>query len=256
VARPVATFNRNRPRAGCPKPGLIGYSRAMSRPYDSAKAALRRFYARRMDAPPILDPAAKFPHHTLFVAAWREIRDEAFAARLETMPRFHELMRAQTRISAADNKDWRMLLVKAYGIEIRANAAKMPTLTRLLDQCPEVTSATVSFLAPGKYIPPHTGPFPGIMRFHLGLHMPVGADGRPATIMTIAGRQYRFGDGQCLLWDDTYLHEVLNDSDEPRTALLLDVWRPGMPPSLERVSRAIAGGVRLAMRVKGPSYGA
>ena len=40
-----------------------------------------------------------------------------------------------------------------------------------------------------------------------------------------------------------------------RTALLLDVWRPGMPPSLERVSRAIAGGVSLVMRVKGPSYG-
>jgi aspartate beta-hydroxylase len=148
-----------------------------------------------------------------------------------------------------------MLLVKAYGIEVKANAAKMPTLVTLLHQCPEVMSATVSFLAPGKHIPPHTGPFPGIMRFHLGLSMPMGKDGRPATIMTIDGRQYRFGNGECLLWDDTYMHEVLNDSTEPRTALLLDVWRPGMPPSLEFVSRAIAGGVRLAMRVKGPSYG-
>ena len=66
---------------------------------------------------------------------------------------------------------------------------------------------------------------------------------------------YRFGDGGCLLWDDTYMHEVLNASDQPRIALLLDVWRPQMPPSLEFVSRAIAGSVRLAMRVKGPSYG-
>jgi aspartate beta-hydroxylase len=228
---------------------------AMSRPYDHAKAALRRFYARRVDAPPILDAATKFPNHVKFVAAWRQIRDEAIAARIETMPRFHELMKAQTRISAADAKDWRMMLVKAYGVEVKQNAAKMPTLTRLLQACPEVTSATVSFLAPGKHIPPHTGPFPGIMRFHLGLAMPMGDDGRPATIMTIDGRQYRFGDGGCLLWDDTYTHEVLNAAPEPRIALLLDVWRPQMPPSLELVSRAIAGSVRLAMRVKGPSYG-
>jgi aspartate beta-hydroxylase len=227
----------------------------MSRPYDDAKAALRRFYARRIDAPPILDPATKFPNHVRFVAAWRAIRDEAVAAKLETMPRFHELMRAQARISAADNRDWRMLVVRAYGADVKDNSDKMPTLSALLHACPEVTSAAVSFLAPGKHIPPHAGPFPGILRFHLGLDMPMGNDGRPATVMTIDGEQHRFADGECLLWDDTYVHEVLNDSDQPRTALLLDVWRPGMPPSLEFVSRAIAGGVRLAVQLRGPSYG-
>jgi aspartate beta-hydroxylase len=226
----------------------------MSRAYDSAKAALRRFYARRIDAPPILDAASLFANHARFVAAWRTIAGEAAAARPETAPRFHDLMRAQTRISAADDRDWRMLVVKAYGIVIAANAGKMPTLAGLLAACPEVTSAAISFLAPGKYIPPHTGPFPGILRFHLGLHMPLGNDGRPTTVMTIDGKPYRFGNGEFLLWDDTYVHEVRNAADEPRTALLLDVWRPGMPPSLERLSRAIAAGARLAMRISGPSY--
>ncbi len=226
----------------------------MSRPYDSAKATLRRFYARRVEAPPILDAAVAFPNHVKFAAAWRDIRDEALAARIETMPRFHELMPTQKGISAVDNRDWRMLLVKGYGVTVPANATRMPTLARLLGQCPEVTSATVSFLAPRKHIPRHTGPFPGILRFHLGLKMPLGPDGQPATVMTIADEPHRFGDGEFLLWDDTYPHEVDNAADEPRIALLLDVWRPGMPASLEALSRMIAGSVRLAMRVRGPSY--
>ena len=230
------------------------YSGAMSELYDRAKARLRRVYAKRIAAPPILDAATKFPNYVKFVCNWQRIRDEAVAARVDTMPRFHEIMRAQKRISANDGRDWRMLLVKAYGIEVPENAARMPTLARLLAECPEVKSATVSFLAPRKHIPRHTGPFPGIMRFHLGLKMPQGPDGRPATVMMINDREYRFADGGWLLWDDTYPHEVMNDADEPRTALLLDVWRPGMPPSLDLLSKVIVGVVQLAMRVRGPSY--
>jgi aspartate beta-hydroxylase len=226
----------------------------MSRLYDRAKAGLRSYYASRIDAPPVLDAATAFPNHVRFVSAWRDIRDEAAAARVESMPRFHELMPTQAPISAQDGRDWRMLLVKAYGVTVPENAARMPTLARLLAACPEVTSATVSFLAARKHIPRHTGPFPGILRFHLGLSVPKEVDGRPATVMFIDGREYRIGDGECLLWDDTWPHEVLNAADEPRTALLLDVWRPKMPGDLEVLSQTIAGAVGLAMRLRGPSY--
>ena len=43
--------------------------------------------------------------------------------------------------------------------------------------------------------------------------------------MNIDGVPYRLGDGESLLWDDTYPHEVWNRSDRVRIALLLDVWR-------------------------------
>src|SRR5258708_33963958 len=105
----------------------------------------------------------------------------------------------------------------------RANAARAPRNTAqcrglgaLVAASPEVLSASISFLAPGKHIPPHRGPFRGVLRFYLGLAMPRSADGRPAAVLKIADREYRIADGECLLWDDTYVHEAWNDSDALR----------------------------------------
>jgi len=54
--------------------------------------------------------------------------------------------------------------------------------------------------------------------------------------------------GEYLLWDDTFIHEMLNRSGRVRTVLLLGVWRPGMPMDMEVFSRLIAFGVRLGVR--------
>lgn len=222
--------------------------------YDRASDVVRRIYERRIDTPPVLDAARDFPNSRRFVASWQAIRDEAKAARLESMPRFHDIMPEQADISANDGKDWRMLILKAYGVEVPENIAKMPTLARLLAESPEVKSATVSFLAPRKHIPRHRGPFRGIMRFHLGLQIPKEPGGRPATVMMIDDDEYRIADGECLLWDDTFPHEVMNNADEPRIALLLDVWRPNMPTDMEILSRLIVGAVQIGMRYRGVSY--
>jgi aspartate beta-hydroxylase len=226
----------------------------MTKFYDRASSVVRRIYERRIDAPAVLEADIDFPNAAKFVAAWPAIRDEAVAARLESMPRFHDIMPEQADISANDGKDWRMLVLKAYGVEVEENIAKMPNLARLLRECPEVKSATVSFLAPRKHIPRHRGPFRGIMRFHLGLQIPKEASGRPATIMMIDDQEYRISDGECLLWDDTFPHEVMNNSDEPRIALLLDVWRPNMPVDMEILSRIIVSAVQVGMRYRGVSY--
>ena len=41
------------------------------------------------------------------------------------------------------------------------------------------------------------------------------------------------------MWDDTFFHEVWNDSDEVRVVLFLDIWRPRMPLDLLIMSKAI-----------------
>ena len=107
--------------------------------------------------------------------------------------------------------------------------AVCPTLAALVTASPDVLSASISFLAPGKHIPVHRGPFRGVLRFYLVLSMPLAADERPAAVLKIAGTEHRLSDGEYLLWDDTFPHEVTNDSDEVRSVLLLDVWRRGMP---------------------------
>jgi aspartate beta-hydroxylase len=230
---------------------------SMSLAYDQAVGFVRSLYDRSIATPSVLDTRRYFPNAERFTERWRAIRDEslAAAAELNDIPRFHEIMEAQRDISANDGRDWRMLILKAYGLKVSRNLDRCPTLAALLERTPEVVSCAVSFLAPGKHIPVHRGPFRGIMRFHLMLSMPCDEAGRPACVMEIDSVPYRLGEGASLLWDDTFPHEVWNRSNEVRAALLLDVWRPGMPLHLNLLSRLCIKLVRIWMRLGGAAYG-
>ncbi|MGA2551050.1 MAG: aspartyl/asparaginyl beta-hydroxylase domain-containing protein [Burkholderiaceae bacterium] len=220
--------------------------------YDQAGALVRRVYDLRLSGPPVLDPRVYFPDAGRFIESWTQLRDEALkvASTLQNVPRFHEVLPSQEDISANDGHDWRILIVKAYGASIARNRNLCPHLAALLDACPDVLSASLSFLDPHKHIPAHRGPFRGIIRFHLGLSVPRAADGRAAAILTIDGVDYRIGDGESLLWDDTYRHEVLNDSDQMRVALLLDVRRRNMPWDMALLSKMVIGLVRASVMLR------
>ncbi len=225
--------------------------------YDRAAGAVRAIYDRRITTPATLDAEHYFPNAKRFIDRWTDIRREALgvAGMLNEVPRFHDIMPAQADISASDGRDWRMFIMKAYGVTVDKNLQRCPTVAALLDEAPEVVSATFSFLAPGKHIPEHRGPFRGILRFHLMLSMPYDGNGKPACVMNIDGVPYQLGDGESLLWDDTYPHEVWNRSDHVRIALLLDVWRKDMPADIALLSRAILLGTQAVIRMGGMSYG-
>jgi aspartate beta-hydroxylase len=228
----------------------------MSDIYGLMADAARNIFDRRIHTPPVLDPSHYFPDASSFEDSWQNIRDEALAvaARPQTIPKFHELMAAQKPISANDGHDWRVFVLRAYGHDVKRNLDRCPATAELIRQCPSVLSASLSYLAPGKYIPPHRGPFRGILRFHVGLSMPVGNDGRPGAIMWVDGDEHRLADGDTMLWDDTYTHEVLNTTDRVRTALLLDVWRPQMPADMAALSHIIVAGARLAAYMNEASF--
>jgi aspartate beta-hydroxylase len=225
----------------------------MSMLYDQTASVMRRIFDSRIVAPAVLDPGTHFPDADRFVAAWRELRDEALAvaARLQDVPRFHEIMPEQAAISANDARDWRMFILRAYGVEAPRNMAACPTLAGLVASCPDVLSASLSFLAPRKRIPAHRGPFRGVLRFYLVLAMPLAADGKPAAVLRIGDVEYRLAGGDTLLWDDTYEHEVWNTSNELRTALLLDIRRRDMPFDMALLARGVISLVRLAIRLRG-----
>ncbi|BEM83279.1 aspartyl beta-hydroxylase [Serratia marcescens] len=222
----------------------------MSAIYDWSVLALRNVYDRRIQGKPVLDSAALFPDAERFTAQWRQIREEALtvAHDLHNIPRFHEIMIQQESISANDARDWRMFIMKAYGQPIARNLARCPTLAALIASSPDVLSASLSFLAPGKQVPPHRGPFRGILRGYLVLDMPKRVDGVPAAVLKVDGREYRLHEGEFMLWDDTFEHEVWNDSAQVRTVLLLDIRRRDMPGGLRLLSSAIIALVRLNVR--------
>jgi aspartate beta-hydroxylase len=71
-------------------------------------------------------------------------------------------MREQKGI-ANDGRDWRLFVLKAYGVEFAESMAACPRLGALVADTSGILSASISFMAPRKHIPAHRGPFRGVV---------------------------------------------------------------------------------------------
>jgi aspartate beta-hydroxylase len=224
----------------------------MSMFYDAMASMVRKIYDTRITGPAILQTKDYFPAADQFVGRWQQLRDEALhiAKNVQRVPLFHELLPEQEEISHKDKRDWRMFVLKAYGVPIHENLVQCPELARLVMTIPDVLSATLSFLAPQKHIPRHRGPFRGVIRFHLGLSVPASPAGRPYTRLLIDDQEHLVGNGDSLLWDDTYPHEVWNSCDEMRIALLLDIRRRHMPFDMTVLSRLLISMIGFSLRMR------
>lgn len=182
------------------------------------------------------DPAA-FPWIADLERSWREIREEAerVVACPETLPALHEVEPGQDDIA---NERWRSLVLFLYSREVPENCARCPRTTALLRRIPDVTTAMFSVLEPGMHVPAHHGPFKGVLRYHLGLVIP--ERGRCGIRVNDEFRGWE--EGGSLVFDDTFEHEVWNESDGHRVVLFVDFVRPlGFPLSaLNRLLMAIA----------------
>ena len=225
----------------------------MNQLYAISSGAVRGLYDRWLHTPPILDRQRYFPEHALFEEHWGEIRSECLALmqEMERVPEFHQLMKEQADLSQYGNKYWRMCVLRAYGVDNKANQARCPATAALLKGRPQILSATLSFLEGRKRIPAHRGPFRGILRFHLGVVIPKDSDGRSASGLMIDGRTYPLEEGKTLLWDDTYEHAAWNDADSIRACLLLDVVRPAMPWPLAAFNWLVLKLIALAILLRG-----
>ncbi len=197
--------------------------------------ALRTVYGCWIHTPPILDADKYFPEARELEKNWRVIREEAIELLkdIERIPRLHELLKDQARISANDPYYWRLFILRAYGSDQTINQTRCPETTRLIRSIPNITSAAFSLLECGKHIPAHRGPYRGILRYHLALIVPLDRTGNPACVLRLADQRYFWREGDGLLWDDTYEHEVWNNGRGPRVVLLLDVKRRGMASGLQ-----------------------
>jgi len=171
---------------------------------------------------PFLD-AAEFGWVADLESQWRAIRGELAGVmeHPEEIPAFHELSPDQTRISKGDN--WKTFALYVFGIRVDDNCARCPQTAAALERLPGLQNAWFSILAPRYHIPPHKGPTRAVVRCHLGLVVP--RDARQCWLR-VDNEVRSWEEGGCLLFDDTYEHEVRNDTDELRVVLFVDVDRP------------------------------
>lgn len=156
-------------------------------------------------------------------AGWTAIRDElrVVLREPERIPAFHEISPDQVKITQDDK--WKTYTLYAYGRKITENCACCPETTRLLEMIPGMKTAFFSILAPRKHIPEHTGPYTGVLRYHLGLIVPRQKE---SCRIRVGSEVAHWEEGRSVVFDDTYPHEVWNDTDEGRVVLFVDFARP------------------------------
>ncbi len=167
--------------------------------------------------------ASNFPWVSGVEADWRKVREELDSVMKyrDAMPSFQDIIKEVGTIQKDDQ--WKTFFLRGVGMDCEENARRCPETMKVLEKIPGCSTAFFSILSPHKHIPHHRGPWAGVLRMHLGLQVPEPAH---QCRIRVADQFHAWQEGKCLIFDDTYNHEVWNDTDGYRVVLFVDFARP------------------------------
>jgi len=168
---------------------------------------------------PIHDKS-QFPWANEVEKDWPVIRQELEQVlyRHQELPSFRDIIS-----TVPDVEQWKTYILLGYGLASKENQKRCPETMRILKKIPGVKSALFSILSPGVGIPPHYGPYKGILRYHLGLIIP---QPRENCRIRIEHEVYHWQEGEGVIFDDVFEHEAWNETDGIRVILFVDFERP------------------------------
>jgi Aspartyl/Asparaginyl beta-hydroxylase len=130
----------------------------------------------------------------------------------------------------ADHGRWRALfLYKAGGEKNRRVCRLCPQTTSIVERLPLCRNfgfVLFSLLEPKTHLVAHTGSTNLRLRHHLGISIP---DVEKSSIK-VAAESRAWHRGECLAFDDSFVHEITNESNHPRVVLIVDTWHPSLTP--------------------------
>lgn len=177
---------------------------------------------------------------------WLTIRKEleGILANHQQFPSLQDIQKEQIVLNKDNN--WKTYFLFGFGLKAVKNCEACPVTASLLEKIPDMKTAFFSILSPGKHIPAHKGVFKGLIRSHLGLIIP-GKKGD--CLMRIDNQKILWGEGKAVVFDDTYEHEVWNNSNQVRVVLLIDIIRPFKTP-LAAINKGIINIISKSFFVK------
>ncbi len=196
--------------------GLIGVYNTIIRYYSS-------FNPKIANKPIILNTAEICPHITILKKNYKIIKEEALNVYYSyNLPSMKQIDQIFTNISLEDK--WKIFILKWYDEPTKNNCKIIcPKTCSLINEIPEIRCAMFSVLEPYTSIPIHRGPFTGCLRYHLGLSIPKD---NSKCYIKVANQYYNWKEGDDVIFDDTYKHEVFNNTNEVRIILFIDIVRP------------------------------
>lgn len=154
---------------------------------------------------------------------WRAVRGELdrVLTRRDELPNVQDITIDAKAITT--DAGWKIFLLMAYGIKSEPNIALCPETWRIVRQIPGLKTAMFSIFEPGKRLPPHRGPYNGVLRLHLGLLVPEHGGNLG---IRIGSESRSWNEGRVLIFDDAYEHEAWNETGKPRVVLFVDFEKP------------------------------
>ncbi|GFM88043.1 aspartyl beta-hydroxylase [Pseudomonas cichorii] len=188
----------------------------------------------RVPSKPYLD-RSKFPELDILKDNWETIRDEA-------MHLFDEgYIRAAEKNNDAGfgsffKKGWKRFYLKWYDKALPSAETLCPKTVALVNSIPNVKGAMFALLPGDSHLNPHRDPFAGSLRYHLGLSTP----NSDACRIFVDGQEYSWRDGEDVMFDETYVHWVKNETQTTRVILFCDVERPLTNGFMTRINRSVS----------------
>jgi len=172
---------------------------------------------------PCVYERADFPWAAGVEREWRAIRAELDRVLVHKadLPNVQELMADAAALSR--DASWKIFPLVAYGLRSQPNIDLCPETWRIVRTIPGLTTAMFSILESGKRIPPHRGPYNGVLRLHLGLMVP---EPRERLGLRVGPERRHWEEGRALIFDDAYEHEAWNETAGLRVVLFIDFEKP------------------------------
>ena len=187
-------------------------------------------------------PLDRFPWVKHIEENWTVIREELERVLDDHagLANFQDISKDQIEIT--DDDRWKTFFLYGYGFKAKLGVEMCPRTAALMEQIPGMKTAMFSILSPRKHILDHRGPYKGVLRYHLGLIVPRDAEN---CRIRVGDDVRHWEEGKSMIFDDTFNHEVWNETDETRVVLFVDVLRPlPFPESL--INRLIVGAIGLS----------
>lgn len=96
---------------------------------------------------------------------------------------------------------------------------------KMLQNLPESATKSRTYfsaMSPGIHINPHCGPHNFKLRTHIGIVTP------PEAVIRVGSIIKPWVVGKCIVFDDSFEHEVWNKSNITRIVFIVDVWNPNL----------------------------
>jgi aspartyl/asparaginyl beta-hydroxylase (cupin superfamily) len=121
---------------------------------------------------------------------------------------------------------WEVFILYERGRRHDERCRSFPTVCEIVERHRTVRSLAgliyFSRLGPHSRVAPHSGPTNMRLRAHLGIEVP------PQCGIRVGATSATWHEAKCIVFDDSFAHEVWNESDRERIVLVVDLWHPDL----------------------------